>query len=147
MEDRERQEEGERLRREVRRAIEEAERLLTERQRADEEKAQLEREVEAFREEAVRQSRLKCASELEREPPYAVPGGARRGAPDIEGWYQATISGSGGEPTGAINELIMKWLWPAADPFTGRGGAAPGKQDHVKGLWNLEGLLRQGPGL
>eukprot|EP00449_Zooxanthella_nutricula_P013395 CAMPEP_0198506828 /NCGR_PEP_ID=MMETSP1462-20131121/11936_1 /TAXON_ID=1333877 /ORGANISM="Brandtodinium nutriculum, Strain RCC3387" /LENGTH=55 /DNA_ID=CAMNT_0044236057 /DNA_START=19 /DNA_END=182 /DNA_ORIENTATION=+ len=39
----------------------------------------------------------------------------------------------------------MKWFWPAADPFTGRGGAAPGKKDHAKVLEILKDCFAQGP--
>mmetsp|Transcript_23100 Transcript_23100/g.64108 ORF Transcript_23100/g.64108 Transcript_23100/m.64108 type:complete len:219 (-) Transcript_23100:147-803(-) len=71
-------------------------------------------------------------------------GGARGGAPDIEAWYQETIKGSGGLPEGAIKEYIMKWFWPAADPFTGPGGQ-PGKKDHKKVFAILQDCVAKGP--
>jgi len=72
-------------------------------------------------------------------------GGARGGGPDIDAWIAEVCTGGGGEPSGAIKEYIMKWFWPAADPFTGRGGAAPGKKDHKKVFEILKDAVAKGP--
>ena len=69
---------------------------------------------------------------------------ARGGAPDIQAWYQETIKGSGGPPEGAIKEYILKWFWPASDPFTGPG-KAPGKKDYTRVFEILKDCFRQGP--
>jgi len=62
----------------------------------------------------------------------AARGGARGGGPDVDAWIAKVCTGGRGELSGAITESIMELFWPAADPFTGRGCAAPGKKDHKK---------------
>merc|ERR1712194_587013 len=69
---------------------------------------------------------------------------ARGGGPDIDSWIAEVQSGGGDLPTGAIKEYIMKWFWPAADPFTGPGGT-PGKKDHKKVFEILKRVVQLGP--
>jgi len=78
-----------------------------------------------------------------RSPAVAMQ--ARGGGPDIEGWIAEVQSGGGGQPEGAMKEYIMKWFWPAKDPFTGMGGAAPGKKDHKKVFQILQDAVKLGP--
>jgi len=62
----------------------------------------------------------------------AARGGARGGGPDVDAWIEKVCTGGGCELSGASQESIMELFWPAADPFTGRGCAAPGKKYHKK---------------
>merc|ERR1711933_643237 len=59
-------------------------------------------------------------------------------------WIAEVTGGSGGEPSGAIKEYIMKWFWRADDPFTGPG-KTPGKKDHKTVFQTLKDLVKQGP--